>query len=239
MAKDETPKGEPAAQKSPHTNLTEYKDRIPEKVYALLERRGFTSLRPSQTKSIDAGLFDDKNLLVCTPTASGKTLVGELAALNAILHDRGKAVYIVPLRALASEKFRQFRKDYPNLKIAMSTGDLDEAEGHLGHADVIIVTSEKFDSLLRHKVEWLRMVKTVVVDEIHLLNDADRGPTLEIVLTIIRKALPRAQIIGLSATIGNRRELAAWLNATLVEDSWRPVKLDKGVYFDGKIEFHE
>jgi helicase len=217
--------------------LQNYKAKIPEKVYALLERRGFTVLRPAQTKSIDAGLFDDKSLLVCTPTASGKTLVGELAALNAILHDRGKAVYIVPLRALASEKFRQFKKDYPSLKIAMSTGDLDEVEGYLGHSDVIIVTSEKFDSLLRHRVDWLKQVKTVVVDEIHLLNDADRGPTLEIVLTIIRRVLPKAQIIGLSATIGNRHELAAWLNATLVEDSWRPVRLEKGVYLDGKVEF--
>ena len=218
-------------------NIAKYRSKIPEKVYALLERRGFTSLRPCQTKAIDAGLFSDKNLLVCTPTASGKTLVGELGALNAILHDRGKAVYIVPLRALAAEKYRQFKKDYPNLKVAMSTGDLDEAEGYLGHSDVIIVTSEKFDSLLRHKVDWLRKVKTVVVDEIHLLNDPKRGPTLEIVLTILRTTLPSAQILGLSATIGNRKDLAAWLDAELVEDSWRPVKLEKGVYLDGKIEF--
>lgn len=218
-------------------NLAKYKEKIPEKVYELLERRGFTELRPCQTKAIDAGLFEDKNLLVCTPTASGKTLVGELGALNAILHDRGKAVYIVPLRALASEKYRQFKKDYPNLKIAMSTGDLDEVDGYLGRNDVIIVTSEKLDSLLRHRVDWLQHVKTVVVDEIHLLNDTKRGPTLEIVLTILRKALPKAQILGLSATIGNREELAAWLNAALVEDSWRPVKLEKGVYFEGKIEF--
>jgi helicase len=57
------------------------------------------------------------------------------------------------------------------------------------------------------------------------------------VLTILRRVLPHAQIIGLSATIGNRRELAAWLNASLVEDSWRPVKLEKGVYLNGRIDF--
>ncbi len=220
-------------------NLTKHKSKIPPNIYTLLEQRGFTELRPAQIKAIDAGLFLDKNILVCTPTASGKTLVGELAALNAIMHDRGKAVYIVPLRALAGEKFRQFKKDYPNLKIAVSTGDLDEVDGHLGSADVIIVTSEKLDSLLRHRVEWLSRIKTVIVDEIHLLNDASRGPTLEIVLTILKHLLPKAQLIGLSATIGNKEELAAWLNAELVEDTWRPIKLEKGVYLDGKIEFIE
>lgn len=219
--------------------LTNLKEHIPQKVYEVLERRGFQTLRPSQVKAINAGLFEDKNILVCTPTASGKTLVGELGALNGILHDRGKAVYIVPLRALASEKYRQFKKDYPQLTVGISTGDLDEVDTHLGRSDVIIVTSEKFDSLLRHRVEWLQKVKTVIVDEIHLLNDTHRGPTLEIVLTILRTSFPRVQLIGLSATIGNKEDLAAWLNATLVEDSWRPVRLEKGVYLDGEISFQD
>lgn len=217
--------------------LSAFEKKIPQKVFELLTKRGFSSLRPCQAKAIDAGLFEDANLLVCTPTASGKTLVAELAALNGIVHDKGKAIYIVPLRALASEKYRQFKKDYPQLRIAMSTGDLDEQSGYLGREDVIIVTSEKLDSLLRHKVDWLSKVKTVIVDEIHLLNDQTRGPTLEVVITILKRVLPKAQIIGLSATVGNREELAAWLNATLVEDSWRPVKLEKGVYLDGELEF--
>ncbi len=217
--------------------VAELGSRIPPKVAELLVKRGFSALRPSQVKAIEAGLFDDKNILVCTPTASGKTLVGELAALNGILHDKGKAVYVVPLRALASEKYRTFRKDYPQLKVAVSTGDLDESSGRLGEADVIIVTSEKLDSLLRHRAEWLKRVKTLIVDEIHLLNDTSRGPVLEVVLTLMRTTLPHVQMIGLSATIGNRKELAAWLNAELVEDSWRPVRLDRGVYREGKINF--
>ncbi len=218
-------------------SLFELRERIPQKVYALLESRGFTTLRPAQVKAIAAGLFDDSHLLVCTPTASGKTLVAELAALNGVLHDRGKALYIVPLRALASEKYRQFKRDYPSLSIAMSTGDLDETSGHLGNSDIVIVTSEKLDSLLRHRVEWLARVKTVIIDEVHLLNDPGRGPTLEIVITILKRALPKAQLIALSATIGNKEELAAWLDAELVEDAWRPVRLEKGVYLDGSIEF--
>jgi len=220
-------------------NLEKLKQKIPEKIYSLLEQRGFTELRPSQVKSIDAGLFNDKNLLVCTPTASGKTLVAELGFLNAVLHDKGKSIYIVPLRALASEKYKQFKKDYPLLKIGLSSGDLDSEDTHLAHADVIIATSEKFDSLLRHKVSWIKQIKTAIIDEIHLLNDESRGPTLEIIITILKRELKNIQIIGLSATIGNPEELADWLNAELVKDSWRPVKLKKGVYLDGKIHFKE
>ena len=213
------------------------KKEIPEKIHTLLEKKGFKELRPSQYKSIKAGLFEDKNLLVCTPTASGKTLVAEFAFLNAVLHDKGKAAYIVPLRALASEKYKQFKKDYPNLKIGMSSGDLDSSDTHLANNDVIITTSEKFDSLLRHKAPWIERLKTVVIDEIHLLNDASRGPTLEIIITILKQKLKNIQLIGLSATIGNPEELAEWLNAELIQDKWRPVNLRKGVYLDGEIEF--
>jgi len=217
--------------------VSKHKHKIPEKIYAELEKRGFAKLRPCQVKSIDAGLFDDKNLLVCTPTASGKTLVAELAFLNAILHDKGKAVYVVPLKALASEKFKTFKKDYPTIKIAISSGDIDSADSFLERYDLIITTSEKFDSLIRHKAAWLKQVKTVIIDEVHLLNDPGRGPTLEVLITILRSLLKNLQLIALSATIGNPKELAEWLKAELVIDDWRPVRLDKGVYLDGEVEF--
>lgn len=217
--------------------IQDLRDDIPKIIYSLLERKEFSTLRPSQVKSIKAGLFEDENLLVCTPTASGKTLVAELGALNAIVHDRGKALYVVPLRALASEKYRDFKKDYPELKVAVSSGEIDAAEGHLQYADLIVLTSEKLDSLLRHHTPWIRQVKTVVFDEIHLLNDTHRGPTLEVVITLLRKLLKELQIIGLSATIGNPHELAKWLDAKLVLDTWRPVSLHEGVYLDGKITY--
>ncbi|HJX05656.1 MAG TPA: DEAD/DEAH box helicase [Candidatus Nanoarchaeia archaeon] len=217
--------------------LSKHQHKIPEKIYKEIEKRGFIELRPCQVKSIDAGLFEDKNLLVCTPTASGKTLVAELAFLNAILHDKGKAVYVVPLRALASEKFKTFKKDYPSIKIAISSGDIDSADSFLERYDLIITTSEKFDSLIRHKAPWLRQVKTVIIDEVHLLNDPGRGPTLEVLITILRSVLKNLQLIALSATIGNPKELAEWLGAELVIDDWRPVRLDKGVYLDGEVEF--
>lgn len=219
--------------------LSNFKLVIPENIFSLLEEKGFEELRPSQIKAINQGLFDNKNFLICTPTASGKTLVAEMSFLNTIFNKNKKAIYIVPLRALASEKFYSFKKNYPSIKIGLSTGELDSDDAGLGYNDLIIVTSEKFDSLLRHRTNWLRFVGTVIVDEIHLLNDASRGPTLEIVIAILKKVLPDAQVIGLSATIGNPVELAKWLGAELVLDSWRPVKLKKGVYLEGDIHFKD
>ncbi|MBI4738732.1 DEAD/DEAH box helicase [Candidatus Woesearchaeota archaeon] len=214
------------------------KDYIPREVYEVLENSGIRTLRPCQEKAIGAGLLQGKNILVCTPTASGKTLVAELAALHAIQHQKGKAVYIVPLKSLASEKHKEFKKKYGHLaKIALSIGDLDTADPYLHTYDLIICTSEKLDSLIRHHTPWLKEVACVIVDEIHLLNDASRGPTLEIILTILKKIVPCAQIVGLSATIGNEQELAQWLGAHLVHDTWRPVELHKGVYCEGKIDF--
>jgi len=217
--------------------LSDYKPKIPEKIFSELEKRGFAKLRPCQSKSIDAGLFDDKNILVCTPTASGKTLVAELAFLNAILHDKGKAVYVVPLRALASEKYKEFSKLYPKVRVAISSGDIDSADSFLERYNLIITTSEKFDSLIRHKARWLKEVKTVIIDEIHMLNDSSRGPALEVLITMLRSMIKNLQVIALSATIGNPKDLAKWLNAELVIDDWRPVRLDKGVYLDGEVEY--
>jgi helicase len=223
--------------KKSHRSIAQYKSKIPESVYRFLEKRKLANLRPAQWKAIDAGLFEDKNLLVCTPTASGKTLVAELAILNAIEHDKGMCVYIVPLRALATEKYKQFRK-WHEFKIALTSGDVDSDDSYLAEYDLIITTSEKFDSLLRHKAPWLPKIRVVVIDEIHLLQDPDRGPTVEIVITILRTLLKRLQLIGLSATIGNPQELATWLDAKLVADTWRPVRLDKGVYLQGEVEFY-
>jgi len=217
--------------------LSEIKKDIPEDIYDIL-KKDIKELRPAQAKALKKGLLKGRSLLVCTPTASGKTLIAELAALNSIINNKGKVIYIVPLKALASEKFRDFKKRYGKLvRIAMSIGDLDSSDHYLIDYDLIITTSEKLDSLTRHHTPWLKYVRVVVVDEIHLLNDPGRGPTLEILITILKELLKDVQIIGLSATIGNPKELAKWLGAELVVDNWRPVKLYKGIYYKGKLEF--
>jgi helicase len=218
--------------------LEKHKHKIPENVYDHLNNR-IKDFRPGQIKAIDKGLFDNKNLLICTPTASGKTLIAEMAFLNSVMNRKGKTLYIVPLRALASEKYRDFKTRYElhDFKIGVSSGDLDSNDYYLSNFDLIITVSEKLDSLLRHKVSWINQVKTIIIDEVHLLNDYKRGPTLEIVITLLRQLIPDAQIICLSATVGNADELAKWLNAELINDPWRPVELHKGVFLDDDVEF--
>lgn len=197
-------------------------------------------LHPAQEKAVNAGLFNGKSLLVCTPTASGKTLIAELAALRTILQLNGKVIYIVPLIALAQEKYREFKQKYEGMfKVALSIGDFDSSDGYLIDYDFIITTSEKLDSLIRHHAPWITYTKLLVVDEIHLLNDRGRGPTLEILITLLRRLLKDVQILGLSATIGNPDELAAWLGASLVVDTWRPVPLHQGVLLGNRVEFVE
>jgi helicase len=213
---------------------------VPSQVIEILAADGIDELRPAQAKAIDAGLLAGENLLVCTPTASGKTLIAEFAALKAILQENAKAIYIVPLVALASEKVQQFRKRWgKHCRVALSVGDMDSADPHLSDYDLIVCTAEKLDSLLRHHAPWLRSVRVIVVDEVHLLNDVSRGPTLEVLLTLLRRVLPKAQLLALSATIGNPRMLADWLGATLIEDDWRPTALHKGVFYEEKVWFEE
>lgn len=220
--------------------LGDIKNKIPDDLYKVIQKEGIEELRPAQEKAINAGLLDFKSVLVCTPTASGKTLIAELAGVKSIMTGRGKVVYIVPLIALASEKFKEFKRKYQGLfKVVQTSSDVDSADAFLSDYDFIVCTAEKFDSLIRHHTPWLKVVKTVIVDEIHLLNDVERGPTLEILITILKKLLPDLQIVGLSATIGNPEELAEWLGANLIQDDWRPVKLHKGVLVEGKIEFED
>jgi len=217
--------------------LTTLKPLIQKEIYEVLKKEKIKELRPAQVKAIKKRLLKGKNLLVCTPTASGKTLIAELAGVKSILEGKGKTVYIVPLKALANEKYKDFKKKYGHLlKVALSIGDLDASDPYLADYDLIITTSEKFDSLIRHHATWLNNVKTLVIDEIHLMNDPGRGPTLEILITMLREILQNVQIIALSATIGNPKELASWLNADLIVDNWRPVKLYKGVYYKGEVE---
>ncbi len=196
----------------------------------------FPNLTPIQEKAVQAGLLENQSLLICAPTASGKTLVATMAIIKKLM--KGKTIYLVPLKALANEKYKEYKQLFENtpFKVTMATGDVDSDSQYLQNYDLLILTTEKFDSLLRHHVPWLHDVKVVVIDEIHLLNDPSRGPTLEIILTLL-KTMIKPQLVGLSATIGNPQALAEWLQATLIIDDWRPVELKQGIHHNDEIEF--
>lgn len=194
---------------------------------------GIQELYPPQAEAVEKGLLNGRNLLAAIPTASGKTLLAELAMLKSI-QAGGKALYIVPLRALASEKFKRFREfSELGIRVGISTGDYDLRDEGLGINDIIVATSEKTDSLLRNETAWMQEISVVVADEVHLIDSADRGPTLEITLAKLRKMNPACQILALSATVGNADELATWLEAELVLSEWRPTELLEGVLFTG------
>ncbi|MEM3088341.1 MAG: DEAD/DEAH box helicase, partial [Candidatus Bathyarchaeia archaeon] len=219
---------------------------IPESAKRLLIETGFNDLYPPQKEAVKAGALDGKNLVLASPTASGKTLVAELCALKHVIEKGGKVLYLTPLRALASEKYEEFqkytrleKKSGERIKVAISTGDYDSADPHLARYDVVVCTNEKVDSLLRHRAHWMSDVSLVVADEVHLLNDMDRGPTLEVVLARLLQINPNAQFLALSATIRNAEEIAEWLKAESITTEWRPVKLMEGVYLHGEVEFRD
>ena len=203
-----------------------------------LKLQGYTKLYPPQEDAIKAGVLDGKSVLVSVPTASGKTLIAILAALSHISKHKTKVVYLSPLRALASEKFEEFKKleklDFGRkIKVAISTGDSNPTENKLDDADVIILTNETMDANMAFERDWVFQIGLVISDEIHLIGDSTRGPTLEMILTrlgtgFLGKTPPK--IIGLSATISNGNELAKWLKCELVESEWRPVPLIETVY---------
>ena len=210
---------------------------INKKVISHLQSLGITKLFPPQEQAFETGVLEGSNLVLAVPTSSGKTLVAEICMLKAILDGRGKALYLVPLKSLAREKYADFKKyETLGITVAMSVGDYDSPGTKLGEADIVVLTTEKADSLVRHKVDWINDIGIIVVDEVHLINDPTRGPTLEMVIAKLIQMLG-TQIVALSATISNANDIADWLNAALVKSAWRPVPLSEGVYLNGTIDF--
>jgi len=189
---------------------------------------------------VKAGVLEGKNLVLAVPTASGKTMVAELCALKHIMERGGKVLYLVPLKALATEKYEEFQKFTKiGVKVILSTGDFDYVDPTLGRHDIIIATNEKADSIFRHRPSWVNALSLIVADEIHLLGDGSRGPTLEALLTVFRLLNPKAQILALSATISNANEIAEWLRSVPITSNWRPVPLLEGVYFQQSTVFKD
>ncbi|MEF8782219.1 MAG: ATP-dependent DNA helicase [Haloarculaceae archaeon] len=204
-----------------------------------LREGGIEELYPPQAEAVEAGVTEGESLVASVPTASGKTLVAAMAMLASV-DLGGTALYIVPLRALASEKREEFEEfEAYGLDVGVSTGNYESEGGWLADKDVVVATSEKVDSLVRNDAPWLDDLTCVVADEVHLVDDAERGPTLEVTLAKLRSLNPGLQIVALSATIGNAAELAEWLDADLVDSTWRPIDLKKGVHYGEALHLED
>ena len=203
--------------------------------------QGVEILQPIQAKAIQRHrLFEGNNLMISAPTSSGKTFIGELAAVHNALHGK-KSIYLVPAKALAEEKFLSFKEFYGDfgLEIVISTRDrkeYDEAIFH-GDFDIAIIVFEKFFQLLNSAEAVISKISLVVVDELQLIADVNRGMNLELLLTKLKLVKSDIQIIGLSAVIGNSRILPEWLKADFPVDYSRPVELRMGYVSEGVYHY--
>ena len=219
--------------------------KLPATATRLLAAGGYEELYPPQAAAVRAGLLGGRSVLVSAPTASGKTLVAVLSMMAHLSARRpGRIVYLSPLRALASEKFAEFKKiggvslGRTRARVRISTGETGSG-ARLAGADIAVMTNERMDALMRQDPEWASGIGLVVADEIHLIGDPARGPALEMVLARMRASAPRPQIVGLSATMPNAAEIARWLGAKLVDSDWRPVSLREGVCHGATITMRD
>jgi len=208
-----------------------------ENVITKLKELGFSKLTEVQRLAVEKGLFEGKNLVISAPTNTGKTFIGELAILTAAKRiEKRKTFYLTPLKAIAEEKFEEFREKYSGwgLTVAISTGERNEYDTNLMEYDLIIATYEKLDALLIKNPELINEIGVVIVDELQMIDDEGRGVDLEILLTkIMYNANSSPQIIGLSATIPNAKDLGEWLKAEVIETQKREVELREGIIYTG------
>ncbi len=214
--------------------------KIPEKFKKSLKTQG-THLLPVQVLALQAGLLEEENLLVVSATASGKTLIGELAGIPHAL-EGGKFLFLTPLVALANQKYRDFKKRYQKLGLNVSIRvgmsrikakeELTLPDEKIDAADIVVGTYEGLDFLLRAgRSSQLGNLKTVVVDEIHMLGDDERGPRLRGLIHRLKSIFPDLQVIGLSATVQNPQEIATEFGMKLVQYPLRPVPLERHLIF--------
>jgi len=198
------------------------------------------TLLPVQALSVEAGLLEGKNQLVVSATATGKTLIGEMAGVQNLLDKKGKMLYLVPLVALANQKYDQFQERYSKLGLTTSIkiGAIliktsQRVKMHTSpSADIIIGTYEGIDHMLRSgNADFLGKIGTVVIDEVHTLEDQERGHRLDGLIGRLRYVAPEAQFIYLSATVANPEAYAKKLGAQLVLYEHRPVPIDRHLLF--------
>jgi len=199
---------------------------------------GVKQLMPAQQLAVEAGLLYGKDLLVVAATASGKTFIGEMAGLKNYLEGRGRTLFLVPLVALANQKYERFTERYAKFaKTGLLTGvsrlNLPETRkvgDRNPQAPIIVGTYEGVDNMIR-RGEKMKNIATVVIDEVQMLEDPERGHRLDGMIARLKYLCPQAQYLYLSATIGSPKILAKKLNCKLVQYAERPVGLERYLLF--------
>ena len=210
---------------------------IPAAFKIVLINQKISTLLPIQAIAVEHGLLSESaNLLIMAPTSGGKTLVGELAGISRAMKEKGrKMLYLVPIVALANIRTEEFKEKYKPLKLKVvkkigesmfdkkTRTDLNK----LTNADVIIATYEAIDYLLRSgKKEVLGDIGTIIIDEIQVLIDPERGFILDGIISRL-KVLYESQFLYLSATLGEPKLLAEKLDSKLVRYNNRPVPIER------------
>lgn len=215
--------------------------KIPTNFKNILLESGNTKLLPVQYLAIKDGLLKGEDLLVVSATGSGKTLVGELAGITKALNGE-KFVFLTPLVALANQKYRDFKKKYSKLGLNVTIkvgrnrvkakGELNFPDFDVSSADIVVATYEGIDYLIRSgNSKALSDLGVVLIDEIHMIDDEDRGTRLNGLIKRLKNLYPKTQIIGLSATVKNPEFLASEFNMKLVQYSQRPVPLQRHLVY--------
>ncbi len=207
---------------------------ISEEIVESWKKYGYETLLPVQIEAVEKGALDGKTLLVCAPTSSGKTFIGEMVSVAYALKGK-KTLYIVPFKAIAEEKYNEFNEKYgrPEVGLLVRISDKDHRETdeeiRIGNYDIAILTYEKLSALLVTNSAILDTCDCVLVDEIQMIMDPERGGGLELLLTKIRGTGNQTQIIGLSAVLNDLNGFDEWLGAKTIFRRDRPVELYQGV----------
>ncbi|VVC24751.1 Hypothetical protein CINCED_3A009416 [Cinara cedri] len=207
---------------------------LPPQIVDNYKKRGIVSMFPWQVECLTCdGVLDGQNLVYSAPTSAGKTMVAEILTMQTVLERDKKVLIILPFVSVVREKMLYFQELFEgtNKRVAGFMGSYTPTGG-LRSVNVAIATIEKANGLINRLMEEdeLQDIGCVVVDELHMLGDSNRGYLLELLLTKIKymskiRSNISIQIVGMSATLPNLEMLAKWLDASLYQTDFRPVPL--------------